>query len=316
MGDNAISTTAASRALTTSPAAEATTAHTVHALVERAAQQWPQATYALNDTGTQTLNFADLRASCRQVGAWLHSQGSAPGQTVALVMPNGLATLQLLLGAMHGGWCVCPVNLLSQPQQMRYVLEHSDCTLVFASPEWADVVRGLLASLTRAVQLIVVAPDAVALPLPDCLAEGVAASPQPQPQPLPAPSPDAIALLMYTSGTTGVPKGVMLTQSNLAANAQAVSAEHELRCSDRVLAVLPLYHINAFAVTMLAPLAHGGSLVMPPKLPRRLVDDRGRVGWNRGRAHRRRVRRLLHRLDARADDEHRLHAVRLGVADP
>jgi acyl-CoA synthetase (AMP-forming)/AMP-acid ligase II len=70
---------------------------------------------------------------------------------------------------------------------------------------------------------------------------------------------------MYTSGTTGVPKGVMLTQSNLAANALSISAEHALSTSDRVLAVLPLYHINAFAVTMLAPLAQGGSLAMPPK---------------------------------------------------
>jgi acyl-CoA synthetase (AMP-forming)/AMP-acid ligase II len=70
---------------------------------------------------------------------------------------------------------------------------------------------------------------------------------------------------MYTSGTTGVPKGVMLTQANLVANAQAISAEHGLGPHDRVLAVLPLYHINAFAVTMLAPLAHGGSLAMPPK---------------------------------------------------
>jgi hypothetical protein len=60
------------------------------------------------------------------------------GDTVSLVMPNGLMTLRLLLGAMHGGCCVNPVNLLSQPEQMRYVLEHSDCKLVFAAPEWAS----------------------------------------------------------------------------------------------------------------------------------------------------------------------------------
>ena len=44
--------------------------------------------------------------------------------------------LQLLLGALHGGWCVNPVNLLSQAEQMRYVLDHSDCKLVLASGEW------------------------------------------------------------------------------------------------------------------------------------------------------------------------------------
>jgi acyl-CoA synthetase (AMP-forming)/AMP-acid ligase II len=57
----------------------------------------------------------------------------------------------------------------------------------------------------------------------------------------------------------------MLTQRNLVANALAISAEHGLTAADRVLGVLPLYHINAFAVTMLAPLAHGGSVVLPSK---------------------------------------------------
>jgi acyl-CoA synthetase (AMP-forming)/AMP-acid ligase II len=81
----------------------------------------------------------------------------------------------------------------------------------------------------------------------------------------PAPRPEATALLMYTSGTTGRPKGVMLTQANLVANALAITAEHQLTCADRVLGVLPLYHINAFAVTMLAPLAGGGSVAMAPR---------------------------------------------------
>jgi acyl-CoA synthetase (AMP-forming)/AMP-acid ligase II len=139
---------------------------------------------------------------------------------------------------------------------MRYVLGHSDCRLVCVAPEWEERVRALLAGLDRAVAVIVADPDGDVLP-------GEADAPAAPPTI--APEPDAIALLMYTSGTTGVPKGVMLTQANLAANARAISAEHALAPGDRVLAVLPLYHINAFAVTMLAPLAHGGSLAMPAK---------------------------------------------------
>jgi len=228
-------------------------AHTVHALIEQRASEAPDAVYAAGLASGQVLRYGELAASCRRIGELLQSRGVHAGDTVSLVMPNGLQTLRVLLGAMHAGIVVNPVNLLSQPEQMRYVLGHSDCTLVFVAPEWEERVRALLALLDRAVQVIVADPDGDALPGESDLAT------------LPAPSPDAVALLMYTSGTTGVPKGVMLTQSNLAANARAISAEHQLGATDRVLAVLPLYHINAFAVTMLAPLAHGGSLAMPAK---------------------------------------------------
>jgi acyl-CoA synthetase (AMP-forming)/AMP-acid ligase II len=177
----------------------------------------------------------------------------APGDTVSLVLPNGLMTLRLLLGAMASGRCVNPVNLLSQPEVMRYVFEHSDCKLVVAAPEWAERVRELAQGLP--CRVVVVDPDA--LSLPDEMNGSAPAAP--------APRPDDLALLMYTSGTTGRPKGVMLTQANLVANASAIAAEHALTPADRVLGVLPLYHINAFAVTMLAPLASGGSVAMAPK---------------------------------------------------
>ncbi len=231
---------------------------TVRDMVERQAQQRPDAVLAMDGEGLHALTFHALADSCRQVADLLQAHGSRPGDTVSLVMPNGLMTLRVLLGAMAGGWCVNPVNLLSQPEQMRYVLGHSDCTLVVVGPEWEQPVRGMLAQIGRAVGVLVIDPDATKLP-------GAAASPLAASQEWPAPASDALALLMYTSGTTGVPKGVMLTQANLAANAAAISAEHALGPSDRVLAVLPFYHINAFAVTMLAPLAHGGSLAMPAR---------------------------------------------------
>lgn len=224
---------------------------TVRSLIETQAGQRPQAVYACDAQGQSGFTYAELARNCRQTAAWLSSLGSQPGETVSVVMPNGLQTLRLLLGAMHGGWCVNPVNLLSQPEQMRYVLAHSDCTVVLVSPDWAEAVAHLLTQIPRPIRLQVCDPDQNMLPADEMLTND--------------PAPEAMALLMYTSGTTGVPKGVMLTQANLAANAQSISAEHALKPRDRVLAVLPLYHINAFAVTMLSPLAHGGSLAMPPK---------------------------------------------------
>ena len=246
-------------------------AASVRALVEQQSLLRPEAVYALATESGATLSYRSLAASCLQVTALLRSHGVAACDTVSLVMPNGLMTLRLLLGTLHGGSCVNPVNLLSQPEQMHYVLEHSDCKLVFTTPEWAPRVRALLATIERPVLLIDVDADASELPVPaksdidtvivtDTGTEtpgAVAAEP--------APAPDSVALLMYTSGTTGRPKGVMLSQANLVANARAIAAEHALTPADRVLSVLPLYHINAFAVTMLAPLASGGSLAIAPR---------------------------------------------------
>jgi acyl-CoA synthetase (AMP-forming)/AMP-acid ligase II len=231
-------------------------ARTVHALIEQQAAARPEATYAVATHDDRRLGYAELARGCRSVAALLRSHGARPGDTVSVVMPNGLQTLRVLLGAMHGGLCVNPVNLLSQPEQMRYVIAHSDCRVLCVAPAWEARVRSMLAGLERTVEVIVVDPDAAALP-------GEAEAPALADAP--APGADDVALLMYTSGTTGMPKGVMLSQRNLAANAEAISAEHQLGAEDRVLAVLPLYHINAFAVTMLAPLAQGGSLAMPPK---------------------------------------------------
>ena len=221
---------------------------TVRGLIERQVALRPDAVYArATESAQQQLSYAELQAACGRVATLLQAQGLVPGDTVSLVMPNGLGTLQLLLGALHGGWCVNPVNLLSQAEQMRYVLEHSDCKLILASGEWVEKVR----ALSPRAPVLAVHHEQLALPE--------------RPTATPAPSPDATALLMYTSGTTGRPKGVMLTQANLAANAQAIATEHELTPTDRVLGVLPLYHINAFAVTMLAPLASGGSVAMAPR---------------------------------------------------
>lgn len=231
---------------------------TVHALIEQQARVRAQALYAVATETGQTIRYGQLARSCRRVAAVLRSHGVQPGETVALVMPNGLLTLRLLLGAMHGGFCVTPVNLLAQPGQMRDVLAHCDCRLLCVAPEWEARVRALLPALGRPVTLIVVDPDGRALP-------GEAADDATDTTAAPPPGSASVALLMYTSGTTASPKGVLLTQRNLAANAQAISAEHRLQPCDRVLAVLPLYHINAFTVTMLAPLAHGGSLALAPR---------------------------------------------------
>jgi acyl-CoA synthetase (AMP-forming)/AMP-acid ligase II len=234
---------------------------TIRALIDARAAEQPDAPYFIAPHTGRSLRFGELAQSSRAIAAWLAARGLPPGAHLSLVLGNGIQTVRLLLGALYGGYCVNPVNLVSQSEQMRYVLDHADARLVVASPEWMQQAREMTAGLSRPVELVALDPDGDELPWTSEKAVP------------PPPAADALALLMYTSGTTGKPKGVMLTQANLTANAQAISREHQLGPGDRVTAVLPLYHINAFAVTMLSPLAHGGSLVMPPRFSARSFWD-------------------------------------------
>ncbi len=229
---------------------------TIRALIDAQAEHQPDAIYAMTPDGATILRYRELRDGCRRIAGALARHGAPAGSTISLVMGNGLQTIRLLLGALYGGYAVNPVNLVSQPEQIRYVLDHADAHLVCVAPDRIEAIRPLLATIARPITACVVDPDADVFPGEyDGLRAEAGTSAR----------ADDLGLLMYTSGTTGQPKGVMLSQANLLANAYAISTEHRLGRDDRVLAVLPLYHINAFAVTMLAPLAHGGSLVIPPR---------------------------------------------------
>jgi len=199
------------------------------------------------------LSFAGLRDASLTLEAFLASRGIAPGERVAMFMPNGLQTARLFIGVMYAGRVVTPLNLLAQASQLDYVLAHCDARLAFVAPGERERLAAAAARAGRAIELVTVDPDCV-----EFVVEPRAA----QPGRAPLVAGDA-ALMMYTSGTTGVPKGVVLTHGNVLAGGRFVSRAHALGEADRVLAVLPLYHINGQIVTAVAPLVHGGSLVMP-----------------------------------------------------
>ena len=168
------------------------TPSTVADLIDAQAAARPDSIYFIATETGRTLTFGQLRESCASISRFLADRGPAPGAHISLVMPNGLATLRILLGAMWGGYCVNPVNLLSQPEQMRYVLDHSDCAIVFTSPEWTGKVRELVKDMARKVEVVEVDPDA----------ERLVGESGPGPSLPCSVRDDTLALLMYTSGTT------------------------------------------------------------------------------------------------------------------
>lgn len=226
-------------------------------LMAARAAQWFDKPYLLAPDSGHALTFGALAADADALGERCAAAGLERGHTVSVYLPNGEQTARLLLGTMACGLVVNPINLLCQPAQLRYILSHSDTRLIFTWPGGEAAIREALREAGLNVPVVVTAPDATDLPALPAVRRNA--------RPLPPPEPDAPALLMYTSGTTGTPKGVLLTHHNLATNGANVSREHALGPADRVLATLPLYHINGLVVTAIAPLVHGGSVVMPTR---------------------------------------------------
>jgi long-chain acyl-CoA synthetase len=227
---------------------------TIRDYVDHQAASRPEATYLIAPEFGRTMSFAELQHAARRLTHKLTAMGLRPGDKVALLMANGYQTCRLFVGAMYGGFCVTPLNLLAQPAQLAYVLDHCDAKIVFAAPDQVERLKPALLACERPIAVVVCHPD-VAEFIEGPLPAGA----------LPAVEENSDALLMYTSGTTGTPKGVLLSHRAVISGGEYVSRAHELTARDRVMAVLPLYHINAQIVTATAPLVHGGSLVMPQR---------------------------------------------------
>jgi long-chain acyl-CoA synthetase len=130
------------------------------------------------------------------------------------------------------------------------MVAHAAPKLAFATAEHATRLETAIARTGAATRLHTIGPDGLALP-----ASGTERRSRVE--------PGTPAMLMYTSGTTGVPKGVLLTHANMLYAGRAVAEHQSLGANDRVLSSLPLYHINGQCIATVGTLVSGGSLVMP-----------------------------------------------------
>lgn len=217
----------------------------------RAAAQ-PDAPFLLAPEPDRTVSYGEFRDLARALCADLAARGIRPGDVVSYMQPNGISAASVLLGAMYGGYVVSPISLLAQDSQIAYSLAHSETRIVFAAPEFVERLRGLLVRAGSRATVRPTSPDDPGLP------PGAPAAPS-----APLPVPATPAMLMYTSGTTGVPKGALLSHGNMIHAGRAAGASLALTPADRVLSSLPLYHINGQSIATVSPLVSGGSIVMP-----------------------------------------------------
>lgn len=216
-------------------------------------------------------SFADMDRSSERIAAALQREGVRPGDRVALYAINDISFVQAYLGIQKAGAVVVPLNLLIGIEEIRYILEDAGVSGLIYHPAMAEKVETFRDAL-RGLRFVcrIGAPGGAEgeRSFDDWLAAGGEVV-----DPALDPAADTAAIL-YTSGTTGRPKGAMLTHRNLVSNASSVRRALQLGpAEERLLVVLPLFHSFASTVGMLTPCLHGLCLIPVPRFEPGLVSD-------------------------------------------
>jgi len=190
----------------------------------------------------RTLNWSDLRDEAAKIARAITAQGIAKGESIAILQPNGREGVLAFYGAVYGGFRATMINLAAGRDAIAYALDHCEARIALVHDSVSDMFES--ARPEKMTRLSSFTENAVEL-------HNVSSSDH--------------ALLMYTSGTTGRPKGVVHTQSSLLAGGWAPTVAHRLTDEDRALCVLPICHINGLCVTVMGALVSGGSVAMVEK---------------------------------------------------
>jgi acyl-CoA synthetase (AMP-forming)/AMP-acid ligase II len=208
--------------------------------------------------GTST-TYAEMASRATALAGGLAGEGIARGDVVALLSYNCTEFLEALFAANYLGAIAMPINWRLAPPEVRYILDHSEAKAIVCDESLADVADEALRGTERAPLRVCVAPSAPEgwTPL-SALRDAGGAHPVERTE----TAADDVHRLMYTSGTTGHPKGVMLTHANLAWKNLAHLVEFGFTSDDVGLACGPLYHVGALDLTTTTLIAAGATTII------------------------------------------------------
>jgi len=204
--------------------------------------------------GEGELSYAELDDRSARLATLLREKGVGQGDRIGVMLPNVPEFPVAYYGVLRAGGIVVPMNVLLKEREIAFYLEDSGAKLLLAWHGFAEEARAGAAD--AGAELVEVEPAALAAMLAELEpSPGVADTAE-----------DDIAVLLYTSGTTGKPKGAELTHLNLARNAEISSRTTcEVGAGDVVLGALPLFHSFGQTVGMNASLRVGACLTLVPK---------------------------------------------------
>ena len=231
----------------------------VRELLENRASTTPEKTFLFSESDGRQWTYAEFDSAVNRTANMLRANGISKGDVVSLLLPNSAEYVIAYFACWKIGALAGPVNSLLKREEIEWVVVNSEAKLMLVSSglmstplghesEPGAVATGFLSEVPRVVF------DDVSIT--DEFPEQVISV---------TLSPDDEAIIIYTSGTTGKPKGCLLTHGNLIANARQIVEWMGFAESDRLLTIMPLFHMNAVSVTTMTALFAGGSTVVSPK---------------------------------------------------
>jgi long-chain acyl-CoA synthetase len=230
-------------------------------LLDASCEAWRDRTaLRMGGRAKERLTYGELQALSTRVARFLADAGVRKGDRVLLASENRPEWAVAYFGILRAGAAAVPVDpKLSEPE-LANLWKTAGAKLALLSDDVAEEVPGLLALAAASV------PGARAARLAEALEGG-------PPVALPQASPDDLASLIFTSGTTGTPKGVMLTHRNFASLVAKLNATFELGPGDGMLSVLPLHHTFEFSCGLLVPLSRGAEIEYLDELTGDAISD-------------------------------------------
>ena len=200
--------------------------------------------------------FGQLYQDSLAVARWLKSQGVKKGDRGVILLENRPEWCICYFGLLLAGGVAVPLDPVSRWEFIQHVLEETQAKAIFTFPQ---APLSQLAATSSLEKIVVVGAGgksgAKTIALPELLATPKSLTR------LPAARPEDLASILYTSGTTGPPKGVMLSHRNFCANYRSIAGLHLISPGDSTLAILPLFHAFPFTATLLTPLFLGLKII-------------------------------------------------------
>jgi long-chain acyl-CoA synthetase len=228
--------------------------------------------------GSTVWSRGELRQQVRALAAGLREAGVAPGAIVGLLAPNQPEWVMAFLAIVRAGAIAMPLSEQITAPELERIVAHSGCRRFFTTAAFVEILT-TSAGREGERELDLILLDGAAEPAKRTAHQGWRDLLREDTSDLPDLEPAQLAVLAYTSGTTGTPKGVPLSHRNLGANIQALLREKLAGAGDRVLLPLPLHHAYPLTVGLLSALAAGAAVVLPsgisgPEISRALADCR------------------------------------------